>query len=94
MTRCYKERLSDIVLFVNEDGTRAAAEFIVHGTYIATDEGLPAANGQTYDIPAGSFFEISDGKIARITTYYNLQTWIDQVQGPEEGGVSDTTGDS
>nr|WP_319383337.1 ketosteroid isomerase-related protein [uncultured Roseibium sp.] len=94
MTRCYKERLSDIVLFVNEDGTRAAAEFIVHGTYIATDEGLPTANGQTYDLPAGSFFEISDGKIARITTYYNLQNWIDQVQGPEEGGNSEVSGGS
>ncbi|WP_420333436.1 ketosteroid isomerase-related protein [Roseibium sp.] len=94
MTRCYKERLSDIVLFVNEEGNRAAAEFIVHGTYIATDEGLPPANGQTYDLPAGSFFEIRDGKIARITTYYNLQNWIDQVQGPGPGGSSETAGDS
>ncbi|MEO0978055.1 MAG: ketosteroid isomerase-related protein [Pseudomonadota bacterium] len=94
MTRCYKERLSDIVLFVNEDGTRAAAEFIVHGTYIGTDEGLPPATGQTYDLPAGSFFEISDGKIARITTYYNLQNWIDQVQGPEEGAAGEASGGS
>ncbi|MCX2721720.1 ketosteroid isomerase-related protein [Roseibium salinum] len=81
MSRCYKERLSDIVLFVNEDGTRAAAEYVVHGTYLTTDEGLPPANGQTYKVPAGSFFEIRDGKIARITTYYNLQDWIDQVNG-------------
>ncbi|CTQ77615.1 ketosteroid isomerase-related protein [Roseibium alexandrii] len=81
MTRCYKERLTDIVLFVNEEGTRAAAEFIVHGTYIATDEGLPEADGQTYALPAGSFFEIRDGQIARITTYYNLQDWIAQVGG-------------
>jgi steroid delta-isomerase-like uncharacterized protein len=79
MTRCYKERLSDIVLFVSEDGTRAAAEFIVHGSYIGTDSGLPPANGQTYKLPAGSFFEIRNGQIARITTYYNLQDWIDQV---------------
>ncbi|WP_428644233.1 ketosteroid isomerase-related protein [Roseibium sp.] len=90
MTRCYKERLSDIVLFVNEQGDRAAAEFIVHGTYIATDEGLPEANGQTYKLPAGSFFEIRDGKIARITTYYNLQNWIDQVNG----GAGDEAGES
>jgi steroid delta-isomerase-like uncharacterized protein len=80
MTRCYKERLSDIVLFVNDDGTRAAAEFVVNGTYIDSDEGLPPANGQTYKLPAGSFFEIRDGQIARITTYYNLQNWIDQVK--------------
>jgi len=84
MSRCYKERLSDIVLFVNEEGTRAAAEFVVQGTYIDTDEGLPPASGQTYKLPAGSFFEIRDGQIARITTYYNLQNWIDQVK--EETG--------
>lgn len=84
MAKCYKERLSDIVLFVNDAGTRAAAEFIVHGTYIGTDEGLPDANGQTYTLPAGSFFEIKDGKIARITTYYNLKDWIDQVGGTAE----------
>ncbi|EAV43192.1 hypothetical protein SIAM614_20251 [Stappia aggregata IAM 12614] len=85
MTRCYKERLSDIVLFVNDDGTRAAAEFIVHGSYIGSDNGLPPANGQTYKLPAGSFFEIRGGQIARITTYYNLQDWIDQVsEGAEE----------
>ena len=79
MTRCYKERLSEIVLLVNEEGTRAAAEFNVNGTYIDTDEGLPPAHGQSYRLPAGSFFEIRDGRIARITTYYNLQNWIDQV---------------
>ncbi len=80
MSRCYKERLSEIVLLVTEDGTRAAAEFIVNGTYIDTDNGLPEAHGQSYKLPAGSFFEIRDGHIARITTYYNLQNWIDQVK--------------
>lgn len=55
MNRCYKEELTDMVIMVNEDGTRGAAEFIVNGTYLATDEGLPEANGQTYRLPAGSF---------------------------------------
>ena len=41
MARCYKERLSDIVIMASRDGRRAAAEFIVHGKYLATDEGLP-----------------------------------------------------
>ena len=79
MTRCYKEELTDMVLFANEDGSRAAAEFIVNGTYLATDEGLPEAAGQTYRLPAGTFFDVKDGKIARITTYYNLKDWIAQV---------------
>ncbi|MBO9456169.1 nuclear transport factor 2 family protein [Paracoccus sp. R12_1] len=79
MARCYKENLTDIVVFASEDGDRAAAEFVVNGSYLETDEGLPEANGQTYRLPAGSFFTIRDGKIARVTTYYNLADWVRQV---------------
>ncbi len=79
MTRCYREELTDMVIFVADEGRRAAAEFIVNGTYLATDEGLPEAAGQTYRLPAGTFFDIRDGKIARVTTYYNLEDWIAQV---------------
>ncbi|MEM8753044.1 MAG: ketosteroid isomerase-related protein [Pseudomonadota bacterium] len=79
MTRCYRERLSDLVVFA--EGDRAAAEFTVHGEYLATDEGLPDAAGQTYKLPAGSFFELRGGKIARVTTYYNLADWTRQVGG-------------
>lgn len=75
----YREALKDIVTFATDDGTRAAAEFVVHGTYLQTDPGLPEANGQTYILPAGGFFDIRDGKIARITTFYNLNDWIRQV---------------
>ncbi len=81
MNRCYREQLTDMVVMVNEDGTRGAAEFIVNGTYLATDEGLPEANGQTYRLPAGAFFEIRDGKVARISNYYSLPDWIAQVGG-------------
>lgn len=81
MTRCYKENLTDIVIFANETGDRAAAEFTVNGTYLNTDEGLPPANGQTYRLPAGTFFTIRDGKITRVTTYYNLEEWNRQVLG-------------
>lgn len=79
MSRCYDETLTDMVIFVNEDGTRAAAEFIVNGKYLATDEGLPEAKGQTYRLPAGSFFSLEGGKITRVVTYYNLADWIRQV---------------
>lgn len=81
MNRCYKEELTDMVVMANEDGTRGAAEFIVNGTYLATDEGLPEAKGQTYRLPAGAFFEIRDGKVARISNYYSLPDWIAQVGG-------------
>ncbi len=79
MNRCYRERLEDIVVMTSPDGTRAAAEFTVHGAYLETDGSLPIARGQTYVIPAGAFFEIRDGKIARVTTRYNLNDWIKQV---------------
>lgn len=79
MNRHYDERLADIVVMVAEGGVRAAAEFTVHGKYLATAEGLPQANGQSYTLPAGIFFEIDDGLISRVTTYYNLKDWIAQV---------------
>ena len=75
----YREELKDMVIFVNEDGSRAAAEFVVHGEYLQTDPGLPEAHGQKYILPAGSFFEVKDGQISRITTFYNLNDWIAQV---------------
>lgn len=79
MTESYRENLTDLVVFATETGDRAAAEFIVNGTYLKTDEGLPPARGQTYRLPAGSFFTLRDGKIARVTTYYNLADWTRQV---------------
>ena len=58
-----------------------AAEFNVHGTYLQTDEGLPPANGQTYILPAGTFFAVKGGRITRVTTYYNLTDWLMQDTG-------------
>jgi steroid delta-isomerase-like uncharacterized protein len=81
MDRCYREELADVVVMASPDGRRAAAEFTVHGTYLAADEGLPPARGQIYRLPAGTFFEIQGGRIARVTTYYNLKDWIAQVEG-------------
>jgi steroid delta-isomerase-like uncharacterized protein len=79
MNRCYKEELTDIVVFEANGGTRGAAEFTVNGTYLETDSGLPEAKGQRYKLPGGSFFDMADGKITRVTTYYNLADWIRQV---------------
>jgi steroid delta-isomerase-like uncharacterized protein len=43
MQRCYAEQLRDIVVTATPDGTHAAAEYVVHGQYLADDEGLPPA---------------------------------------------------
>jgi steroid delta-isomerase-like uncharacterized protein len=79
MDRSYAEQLKDIVVMAAQDGTRAAAEFVVHGTYKATDEGLPPATGQRYVLPAGAFFDIRGGRIARVSNFYNLADWLQQV---------------
>jgi len=81
MNHHYSEQLVDMVIMANEEGTRAAAEFVVLGEYLNTDEGLPEAKGQKYRLPAGAFFDIRDGKVARVTNYYNLEDWIAQVEG-------------
>lgn len=79
MNRSYDERLADIVVMVDETGRRAAAEFTVHGRYLVADPGLPEARGQAYVLPVGAFLDVTDGKITRVTTYYNLKNWIAQV---------------
>jgi len=79
MDRCYRERIEDLVVMVDATGTHAAAEFTVHGRYISTDSGLPPASGQTYVLPAGAFFTLRDGRVARISNHYNLTDWIAQV---------------
>jgi steroid delta-isomerase-like uncharacterized protein len=79
MAHHYKERLDDITVMTTADGARAAAEFNVNGQYLVTETGLPDATGQSYQLPAGTFFAVRDGKIARVTTYYNLTDWIIQV---------------
>ena len=74
MERSYKEKLEDIVILGY--GSRIAAEYLVVGTYLKTDQGLPPATGQTYRLPGGAFFELADGRITRVTNYYNLPLWL------------------
>lgn len=79
MAHHYRETISDLVLMITPDGSRAAAEYNVSGVYIATEDGLPPAADQTYQLPAGTFFAVANGRITRITHYYNLTDWITQI---------------
>lgn len=79
MARHYREQLRDVVVMTSPDGARAAAEYVVHGEYLVTDPGLPEARGQRYALPGGAFFEIADGRIRRVSNYYNLGDWTAQV---------------
>ena len=80
MDYLYDETLTDIVIMTNADGSRASAEFICNGVYKNSDEGLPPARGQKYRLPVGCFFDIREGKISRVSNYYNLNDWIEMVK--------------
>ena len=81
MARAYRERLVDIALFAGPDG-RVAAELVVEGEYLAGDPGFPKAYGQRYRLPAGAFLETQGGRITRVTTYYNVKSWLTQIEEP------------
>lgn len=79
MNHCCAEQIEDRVIMVHAEGSRAAAEYTVVGRYLVTDEGLPAASGRVYRLPGGAFFDIRDGKVARVSNCYKLQDWLQQV---------------
>lgn len=79
MRECYAEQVEDLVLWADVSGTRAAAEFTVLGRYLQADAGLPPAKGQEYRLAAGAFFALREGRVARVTLYYNLEEWLRQV---------------
>lgn len=79
MENCYKEQVIDPVIMTSADGSRAAAEFMLNGSYLNTDGDLPAARGQQYRLRVGTFFELSGSRITRVSNHYNLQDWIDQI---------------
>jgi steroid delta-isomerase-like uncharacterized protein len=79
MDECYDEHLTDMVFFTEVSNERIAIEFTVNGIYKKGDEDLPPAHNQTYNLPAAAFLAVKNGKITRITTYYNLPLWIELV---------------
>jgi len=81
MDQAYNEQIEQLVIMTDASGKRCAAEFIVRGKYLRADPGFPPAHGQAYLLPAGAFFEVDGGLIKRVTTYYNLQDWLNQVRG-------------
>lgn len=81
MDSMYRETLIDVVVFGEPSGVRFAAEFTVVGKYLKAESGLPEARGQTYELPGGAFFELDDGIIQRVTTYYNMREWLQQIGG-------------
>lgn len=76
MDDSYEETLTEMVFFTEPTDKRVSVEFVVSGIYKKGDEGFPEAHGQKYVLPAAAFLEVTDEKISRVTTYYNLERWI------------------
>lgn len=79
--RSFDETRSDLAIMVSQSSGRAAAEFTRRGSYVSSVEGLPAANGQTYSLQGGVFFEMDDGLITRVTGYFNKAELMRQLTG-------------
>ncbi len=79
MDGAFDEQIGELYVMVN--GDRGCAEFVVNGTYTRTVQGLPEAENQEYQIPACAIFEVRDGMIKRVTSYYNLRAWTDAIEG-------------
>lgn len=73
----YNEIISELCIM--ENGNRATAECVCSGSYLITQKGLPKATGQKYSLPVAAIFEEKDGKLSRVTSYYNLTQWINLV---------------
>src|SRR4051812_41380941 len=58
--KAYREQLVDLVVMSEPGNVRFAAEFTVVGKYLQADPGMPPAHGQSYELPAGAFFELDD----------------------------------
>ncbi|NJR13246.1 MAG: SnoaL-like domain-containing protein [Phyllobacteriaceae bacterium] len=75
----FEERATDIVVMSSPDGMRGAAEYTLKGAYIASLAGLPKANGQRYALTVGTFFEVDEGRITRVSTLFNRADWLAQI---------------
>lgn len=80
----FDEKVYNVDLMSNENKSNIASEYLVKGTYYKTKDGLFPANNQYYEIMCTSLFKIDkEGKISRITRYYNTKKWLDMVQPKE-----------
>ena len=76
---CAAETIYDLIILGNQDGCDAAAKFMCDGEYVKTVTGYPEAHNQKYTVRCYTFFEIKDGLIYKVTSYFNEKNWIEQL---------------
>jgi steroid delta-isomerase-like uncharacterized protein len=78
MDQCYRERVRDLVVMTSPDV--AVPRPSSRSRALTWRPTRPArAQGQAYSLPVGAFFEVADGRITRVTNYYNVKDWVSQV---------------
>ena len=66
-------------------GGWAATEWTMSGSYSSDYPGFPLAGGRRFSVRGASIMELRDGKISRISDYWNFTSFLQQV-GLKAGG--------
>jgi hypothetical protein len=72
MDECYEEALIVFVLFGEPNNRSVTSEFVVSGSIKKSTKTHQSAQEHIYFLATGAFLEIKNGKITRLTTYYNI----------------------
>ncbi len=62
-----------------DSGDWAATEWIMSGSYSNDYPGFPLAAGRRFSVRGASVMELRNGKIRRISDYWNFASFLDQV---------------
>jgi steroid delta-isomerase-like uncharacterized protein len=65
-------------------GDWAATEWVMSGSYSSDYPGFPSAAGRRFSVRGASVMELRDGRISRISDYWNFASFLSQV-GPAAG---------
>lgn len=74
-----KEEVYQMHVLVGQNPSQIAVQSRAKGEYLKIDKNNPKAQPKKYDIPLAEFFEITSGKITKLSSYYNELEWKNQV---------------
>ncbi len=77
----YNETIQKIDVI--SEGAKASAFLQIKGSYNATYPGLPPATGQLYELNVYAFFEFNGNLISKISTFFNLGSFLRQISSSE-----------
>ena len=60
-------------------GDWAATEWIMSGTYSNNFPGIPPATGKSFSVRGATIMELRNGKIHRVSDYWNFASFLQQV---------------